>query len=77
MKGSIRRVRPDVNKIDPAYLSYFFGLPAFQEHIRSIAVGATMPSLNTQILSSASIVYPPLPEQRAIAHVLGTLDDKI
>ena len=75
--GRCLRVRPDVNKIDPAYLSYFFGLPAFQEHIRSIAVGATMPSLNTQILSSASIVYPPLPEQRAIAHVLGTLDDKI
>ena len=75
--GRCLRVRPDVNKIDPAYLSYFFGLPAFQEHIRSIAVGATMPSLNTQILSSASIVYPPLPAQRATAHVLGTLDDKI
>ena len=75
--GRCLRVRPDVNKIDPTYLSYFFGLPAFQEHIRSIAVGATMPSLNTQILSSASIVYPPLSTQRAIAHVLGTLDDKI
>ena len=75
--GRCLRVRPDVNKIDPAYLSYFFGLPAFQEHIRAIAVGATMPSLNTQILGSVSIVYPPLPEQRAIAHILGTLDDKI
>ena len=36
-----------------------------------------MPSLNTQILSDVPILYPPLPEQRAIAHVLGTLDDKI
>ena len=75
--GRCLRVRPDVNKIDPTYLSYFFGLSAFREHIRSIAVGATMPSLNTQILSNVPIVYPPLPEQRAIAHVLGTLDDKI
>ena len=75
--GRCLRVRPDVNKIDPAYLSYFFGLPAFKEYIRSIAVGATMPSLNTQILSDVSILFPPLPEQRAIAHVLGTLDDKI
>ena len=56
---------------------HFFGLPAFLEHIRAIAVGATMPSLNTEILSNVPIVYPPLPEQRAIAHVLGTLDDKI
>ena len=57
--------------------AYFFGLPAFQEYIRSIAVGATMPSLNTRILSEVPILYPSLAEQRAIAHVLGTLDDKI
>ena len=75
--GRCLRVRPDVRKISPAYLSYYFGLPAFQEHIRSIAVGATMPSLNTQILSKVSIAYPTLSEQRAIAHILGTLDDKI
>ena len=75
--GRCLRVRPDVTKVDATYLSYFFGLPSFQEYIRSIAVGATMPSLNTKILSDVSIFYPPLLEQRAIAHVLGTLDDKI
>ena len=75
--GRCLRVRADPQKIDSAYLSYFFGLPAFREHIRSIAVGATMPSLNTKILSDVSIVYPPLPEQRRIAHILGTLDDRI
>ena len=75
--GRCLRVRPDKGKVDPTYLSYFFGLPVFQEYIRSIAVGATMPSLNTQILSSVPILHPPLEEQRAIAHVLGTLDDKI
>ena len=36
-----------------------------------------MPSLNTSLLSDVAIYYPPLPEQRAIAHILGTLDDKI
>ena len=75
--GRCLRVRPDQSRLDPAYLSYFFGLPAFQEYVRSIAVGATMPSLNTRILSDVPILYPPLPEQRAIAYVLGTLDDKI
>ena len=75
--GRCLRVRPEVTKVIPAYLSYFFGLPAFKEYIRSIAVGATMPSLNTGILSTVPILVPPLAEQQAIAHILGTLDDKI
>ena len=37
-----------------------------------------MPSLNTQILSDIRVPHPEnLEEQRAIAHILGTLDDKI
>jgi type I restriction enzyme S subunit len=76
--GRCLRVRPDNAKISSEYLSYFFGHPAFKEHIRSIAVGATMPSLNTQLLSGIFVPYPKdLKEQRAIAHILGTLDDKI
>jgi type I restriction enzyme S subunit len=49
----------------------------FKDYIRRIAVGATMPSLNTNLLSNISVIVPPLPEQRAIAEVLGALDDKI
>ncbi len=75
--GRCLRVRPNPNKIDPGYLSYFFGWESFREYIRAIAVGATMPSLNTQILSDVMVPYPSLPEQRAIAHILSTLDDKI
>ena len=36
-----------------------------------------MPSLNTRILSDIPIVLPGISEQKAIAHILGTLDDKI
>lgn len=76
--GRCLRVRPNRDKIDPGYLSYFFGLPSFKEHIRAMAVGATMPSLNTDILSNVVIRYPrDVNEQRAIAHILSTLDDKI
>lgn len=75
--GRCLRVRPDRNKIAPGFLSWFFGLPAFQEHIRQIAVGATMPSLNTKILGDVPIYYPPsLKKQQAIACILDTLDDK-
>jgi type I restriction enzyme S subunit len=36
-----------------------------------------MPSINTEILSNVGIILPKLPEQRAIAGVLSSLDDKI
>jgi len=76
--GRCLRVRPDHDKIDPGYLSWFFGFPGFQEHIRQIAVGATMPSLNTKILGNVAIYYPQaIKEQQAIAFILGALDDKI
>jgi type I restriction enzyme S subunit len=76
--GRCLRVRPDPTKIDAAYLSWFLGLPGFKYYVRQIAVGATMPSLNTTLLSDMPIYFPPaLKEQQAIACILGTLDDKI
>ena len=75
--GRCLRVRVDSAKINPVFLSYFFGTSGFRQYINSIAVGATMPSLNTQLLSDVVIPHPPLPEQRTIAHILVTLDDKI
>ncbi len=75
--GRCLRIRPDPTAIDSTFLSYFFGLPVFRSHIRAIAVGATMPSINTAILAGIQVIVPPLPEQRAIAEVLGALDDKI
>ena len=71
------RVRVDRNVVEPKYASYCLGHPPIREWIVRHAHGATMPNLNTSILSACPFVVPPLPEQRAIAHVLGTLDDKI
>ena len=51
--------------------------PDSKEWLIRHAVGATMPNLNTEILASVPITLPPIEEQRAIAHILGTLDDKI
>lgn len=75
--GRCLRVRPDEKRANGAFLSYFFGKESFKEHIKSIAVGATMPSLNTSILSNIEITLPPLQEQKSIASILSALDDKI
>ena len=71
------RVRLGENGADPGYASYYLGHPAVRQWIVRHAHGATMPNLNTAILSACPFVVPPISEQRAIAHTLGTLDDKI
>ena len=71
------RVRFGEGIVDPVYASYFLSHPASREWVVRHAVGATMPNLNTSILGSLPFLLPPLPEQRAIAAVLGALDDKI
>ena len=40
-------------------------------------VGSGVPTLNRNHIHPLPIHVPPLPEQRAIAHILGSLDDKI
>jgi type I restriction enzyme, S subunit len=71
------RVRFGDGFVDPLFASYYLGHPDVRAWIVRHAVGATMPNLNTSILSALPFVLPPISEQRAIAHILGTLDDKI
>jgi type I restriction enzyme S subunit len=71
------RVRFGDDLVDSLYASYYLGHPSVQDWIARHAVGATMPNLNTSILSALPFVVPPLDEQKDIAHILGTLDDKI
>jgi len=75
--GRCLRVRPDIAKIDPHWLSHFLGLPAFKSFIRGVAVGATMPSINTKILSDILIYYPSLAIQKKNAKLLTAIENKI
>ena len=71
------RVRLGDASADPRYASYYLGHPNVREWIIRHAHGATMPNLNSSILAACPFVLPPLDEQRAIARILGALDDKI
>jgi type I restriction enzyme S subunit len=62
---------------DSRFISYQLGTEESRAWIVRHAVGATMPNLNTAILSGVPISAPALSEQQAIAEVLGALDDKI
>jgi type I restriction enzyme S subunit len=67
----------DAIRLDQRFLYYFFLAPDGQAALRSITSGSVQPKFNKTDLRSLRIPLPPLPEQRAIAHILGTLDDKI
>jgi len=67
----------DRAKADPLFLFYVFSSPEQQEYIRQNAIQVGVPHTNLGILRDTPISLPPLSNQLAIAHILGTLDDKI
>jgi len=73
--GRLLRIRIHSPKICPTYLSYHFHQESTKQRIRSVAVGQTMASLNTDILKNISVALPPAKaEQTAIATVLSDAD---
>ena len=75
--GRVLRVRPKYD-IDSLFLHYALSTEAVKRDIRNRAVGQTMPSINTPILSSTTIQLPKdLFEQKKVAHFLRLLDKRI
>lgn len=74
--GRCLRVSPDPNKVDPRFLSFLLRSPKFTDYIKSVAVGATMPSINTKLLSSAPIVLPDPQVQQIAAESLDSIEQK-
>lgn len=71
-------IRPDPERIVPRYLHYLLLGPIIQDWMNEHSAGSTVPHLNVDDIRKLPLVsLPSLPEQRAIAYVLGALDDKI
>ena len=75
--GRCIRVRADKNKVNTRYLSYYFKQNSFKKMMMNLAVGATMPSLNTKIMNSIELDLLPRENQDKIANILSAIDDKI
>ena len=63
----------DFHGNDPRFTSYLLRTVDF----RSCSDKSSVPGVNRNDLHRIPVLLPPLPEQEAIAHILGTLDDKI
>jgi type I restriction enzyme S subunit len=69
------RGKPDV--LDNTFLKFLLHSNPVQEELRSRGTGTTVVGIRQSELRKISLTLPPLAEQKAIAAVLGTLDDKI
>ncbi len=79
MGNSMMRVRSDPTKLLPEYLYYWLSSADGQHYLFSRISQVGVPQLQTPLttLRQTTLPVPSLPEQRAIANILGTLDDKI
>jgi len=71
------KVTLDPTKADALFLYYVFISPEQQAYIVQNAITTGVPHTNLGILRNTPLALPPLVEQKAIASVLGALDDKI
>ena len=69
------RGRPGL--LDNDFLKFLMQSTSVQEQLHARASGTTVLGIKQSELRKIVLSLPPLQEQRAIAHILGTLDDKI
>ncbi len=64
-------------ELDQVFLFYLIGSRAFTEHVLAVQTGTTVPHISGKQILSFEFNLPSLYEQKQIAAVLGSLDDKI
>jgi type I restriction enzyme S subunit len=62
---------------DPRFISYLLRTHAYRSWVIGSASGTTVKHTSPGRIESFECDIPPLVEQKSIAHILGTLDDKI
>ena len=79
LSSSLMKLTCNRNLIDPLFLFYFFRSKQGRHALLQNASTVGTPGIGQPLASlrSISVPVPPLLKQRAIAHILGTLDDKI
>ena len=76
--GRLLRVKLKLKNQNPSFFSHQFHTEPFKARVREVAVGQTMPSLNTEILKNILVAVPKYhEEQTAIATILSDMDSEI
>ena len=75
--GNLTWFRNFNNSLLNQFLYYWLISPVGKGELDMVSIGSTQPALTIRGLKGITINTPPLPEQKAIASVLSSLDDKI
>ena len=70
-------IRPNQEKVNPAFLTYFLLAPKQQHNLLSTANGATVAHVNLPTIRNLKIDLPELPTQHRIASILSRYDSLI
>jgi type I restriction enzyme, S subunit len=77
ISSAVAIVRPDQTRVWPRYLYYYLTSSYFRQKHASYAAGSVQGYTNLPTIRQLPAIVPPLAEQKAIAAILGALDDKI
>jgi type I restriction enzyme S subunit len=70
-------IRLDRSKVEPQFIHYALSSPLVRDYVRRSVAQSAQPNYNLGDIGLLPIPNYGLREQRAVAHILGTLDDKI
>ncbi len=70
-------LRPNQSIIDGEFLYYLLTGKAMKAKLLSLNISSVQPSIKVPHLLKSQIKIPEVSQQKRIAHILGTLDDKI
>ena len=74
----VGKIRSKNNKVaNQHFLYYYMNSPSQVHQLRSMANRGVQVNLTTASIIESLVFLPPIQHQEAIAHILGTLDDKI
>jgi type I restriction enzyme, S subunit len=75
--ADVVRIRPSEKIMDKIFLLYVLNYKSVRNQLGSKQSGTTRPRVNLSDVRHLFIPLPPLPEQKSIAKILSSLDEKI
>jgi type I restriction enzyme S subunit len=75
--GFLIRFRPNEKFLIPQHLKYFTSTNLYWNWVKTVSMRSGQPGINAEEYGSIKIPLPPIPEQKAIAHILCLMDSAI